>query len=111
MDLSGVSPDERLFGESVGILEGNSVGEHTVPAQWIYPFQWLWDSGFIARGISHYDLSRSFTEVQSVFKGQWKNGFIPHIRFDKDTPSNFFPRYEWESQKYSGIDYDTTGTT
>lgn len=57
---------------------------YTIPAQGLYPFQWNWDSGFIAYGYSHYNLPRAIEELRSLFKGQWSNGMLPHIIFHKN---------------------------
>ena len=67
----------------------------TVPSTSLYPEQWGWDSAFIAVGRSRYDLARAKLELLSLFSGQWKNGFIGHIRFN---PERYFPGPEvWQS--------------
>lgn len=72
------------------VLENNWTGSFTKPSPKLYPHQWSWDSGFIAIGYSHYDQKKARTELLSLFKGQWKNGMLPHIVFHN--PSNdYFP--------------------
>jgi hypothetical protein len=64
------------------VLEGNWFGHATKPAPDLYPHQWSWDSAFIAICYSHFNQSRAEKELRSLFKGQWKNGLLPHIVFN-----------------------------
>ncbi len=66
------------------ILEQNRRGDHTVPAQGPYTHQWLWDSCFIAIGLAHYDIERAKKELLSLVRGQWSNGMLPNMIFDKN---------------------------
>lgn len=61
----------------------------TIPCEGLYPFQWNWDSGFIAIGWAHFDLEKAMQEIHSLLKGQWKNGFLPHIVFHNESESYF----------------------
>ncbi len=69
---------EVLAGNWVDLGEGKGF---TRPADNLYPYQWNWDSGLIAYGYAHYDPERAAAELRSLFSGQWKNGFLPHIIF------------------------------
>ena len=31
----------------------------TIPSKNLYPFQWKWDSGFIAIGLAHFDIEKA----------------------------------------------------
>ncbi len=74
------------------VLEKNSKGDFTIPCAGLYPFQWLWDSAFIAIGWAHIDMARAQTEFQSLFDAQWSNGFMPHIIYhDDDAGKSYFP--------------------
>lgn len=74
------------------VLTENWRDGYTVPTSELYPFQWLWDSGFIAIGWSHIDMNRARLELKTVLDAQWKNGMLPHIVFHNDTPEkNYFP--------------------
>jgi hypothetical protein len=74
------------------VLEKNSKGHFTIPCAGLYPFQWLWDSAFIAVGWSHIDHARARTEFQSLFDAQWSNGFMAHIIYhDDDAGKSYFP--------------------
>lgn len=72
------------------ILTGNDRGGYTVPNGRVYPFQWNWDSAFVALGFATFDLERSWVEIETLFKGQWEDGFLPHIIFWRDD-SGYFP--------------------
>lgn len=76
--------------EAVDILLSNWRGGYTIPSPFLYPFQWLWDSGFIALGYSHFDEAKAWSEIDHLFKGQWPNGFIPHIIFHQES-DDYFP--------------------
>lgn len=60
-------------------LRQNDLGNWTRPAPGLYPHQWLWDSCFIAIGLRHKNVKRAQIEIDSLFRGQWKNGMIPNI--------------------------------
>ena len=48
----------------------------TIPCEGLYPFQWNWDSGFIAIGFAHYDSNKAKREIEALLSAQWENGFI-----------------------------------
>lgn len=65
------------------VLKINSrYDKYTIPADGLYPHQWLWDSAFVAIGLSHYDTDRAQKEILSMLRGQWANGMIPHMIMD-----------------------------
>ena len=69
------APPENLTNKAKLVLKKNDQGTFTIPAQGIYPHQWLWDSCFISIGMRHYDLERAKLEIFSILKGQWSNGW------------------------------------
>ncbi len=74
--------NKTLFAQAEDILKTNSRhNSYTVPSDRLYPYQWNWDSGFIALGLSTIDLERAVLEVETLLEGQWKNGMVPHIVF------------------------------
>ncbi len=78
------------------VLEDNWRGGHTIPAEGLYPHQWLWDSCFIAIGLRHIDVKRAQTELRNLLRGQWANGMIPHMIFaDSDKSSS--DKRMWQS--------------
>lgn len=66
------------------ILADNHRLTHTVPAPNNYPHQWLWDSSFVAVGLSHLDPDKADIEITSLLEGQWANGMLPHMLFNRD---------------------------
>ena len=85
------------------VIEQNWRDGFTVPTSRLYPFQWMWDSGFVAMGTSTYDVDMSMTEIGNMFSGQWANGMLPHILFHSETERSYFPNYDfWNSKVNAG---------
>ena len=72
------------------ILRNNDRGGYSVPNGRVYPFQWNWDSAFVALGFDTFDRERAWTEVETLFRAQWDDGFVPHIVFWQDD-EGYFP--------------------
>ncbi len=88
-----IETNELLMGnlqKAKDILINNNRSGYTIPSSRLYPFQWNWDSGFIALGLAYVDPQKTMDEVRSMFKGQWSNGMLPHINFHHVDP-NYFP--------------------
>jgi glycogen debranching enzyme len=67
-------------------------GMSTVPSQHLYPHQWSWDSAFISIGLAGWHQARAQSELLTVFAGQWANGMLPHIIFNRSIPDeDYFP--------------------
>jgi hypothetical protein len=75
---------------AIDTLAKNDRGGFTIPTAGLYPYQWNWDSAFVALGISTYDMDRAWTEITSLIEGQWSDGMIPSIIFRSDDP-DYFP--------------------
>ncbi|CAM3212245.1 Neutral trehalase [Sphingomonas antarctica] len=71
-------------------LRANDRGGYTVPNGQVYPFQWNWDSAFVALGFDTFDRDRAWAEVETLFEAQWSDGFVPHIIFWVDD-AGYFP--------------------
>lgn len=101
-----------LFEAAKAVLDMNDQGGHTIPAEGLYPHQWLWDSCFIAIGRRHLDVYRAQTEILNLLRGQWSNGMIPHMIFAGD---DLFRRDRniWRSwlSPYAPDDVATSGIT
>ncbi|WP_312736441.1 MGH1-like glycoside hydrolase domain-containing protein [Brevundimonas sp.] len=80
------------------ILIRNDRGGYTVPNGRVYPFQWNWDSAFVALGFTAFDLDRAWREIESLFEAQWPDGFVPHIVFWKDDPGYFPGPDRWDTK-------------
>lgn len=76
-----MSDTSELHELAEAVLKKHDQGNFTIPARGLYPHQWLWDSCFIAIGLRHGDIERAKIELMSLFRGQWKNGMLPHIIF------------------------------
>ncbi|MCP8939114.1 hypothetical protein NK718_11350 [Alsobacter sp. SYSU M60028] len=78
----------RLDQEARRILAANDRGGYTVPNERVYPFQWNWDSAFVAMGFAMFDEDRAWRELETLFLGQWADGMVPSIVFH--TPADHY---------------------
>jgi glycogen debranching enzyme len=76
--------------DSQATLRANDRGGYTVPTARLYPFQWNWDSAFVAMGFSTFDENRAWREIERLLEGQWADGLIPHIVFHAPS-DDYFP--------------------
>jgi hypothetical protein len=110
--MSDTADAQDLDEQAKELLKRNDRGLFTIPAEGLYPHQWLWDSCFIAIGQRHYDVERAKMEILSLLRGQWSNGMVPHIIF---TPGHKQYRHLgiWRSwvSPYSPEDQSTSGVT
>jgi len=51
----------------------------TCPSPTTYPFQWWWDSAFIAIALLHVDPELAKQEVRCLLQGVQPDGFMPHM--------------------------------
>ena len=107
-----MSDTADLIAAAKEVLKRNDRGLFTVPAEDLYPHQWLWDSCFIAIGQRHYDVERAKMEILSLLRGQWSNGMVPHVIF---TPGKKQYRHYgvWRSwvSPYAPDNLSTSGIT
>lgn len=75
--------------KAIEILNNNWKGNFSIPCANLYPFQWKWDSGFIAIGFAHFNMQNAEKEIETLLDAQWENGFIPHIVFHTENDSYF----------------------
>jgi glycogen debranching enzyme len=102
---------EHLLKICKDVLDLNKNGKHTMPAPNLYPHQWLWDSCFVAIGLSNYDAARARDELLEIVKGQWSNGMIPHMIFDQ-SKKYATDRRVWRSYvSHYSPDIPTSGIT
>ncbi|NNL09138.1 MAG: glycoside hydrolase [Croceitalea sp.] len=104
----------QLLNRAIQILDNNfQSGGFTIPSKGLYPFQWMWDSGFIALGYAHYDINKAKKEIETLLDAQWTNGFIPHIIFHTESDT-YFPGpdfHQSELHPKSSTKYRSTGMT
>jgi hypothetical protein len=86
-----------LITDAYAILLENDRGEHTVPHNELFPHQWLWDSCFIAIGMSNYDPNRAAQELESLMRGQWSNHMVAQCIFS-DGWRHEIERRNWGSK-------------
>ncbi len=82
----------------------------TIPCKGLYPFQWNWDSGFIAIGFAHFDIEKAKSEIKSLVDAQWSNGFIPHIIFHNESDT-YFPGPDFHRSDLSELSNKSVPTT
>jgi hypothetical protein len=81
--------DAELDARSRAILARNDRGGYTVPNELVYPFQWNWDSAFVAMGQAEDDVDRAWRELETLFHGQWQDGMVPSIVFHRPHPGYY----------------------
>lgn len=95
-------------------LVKNWKGTYTVPSNRLYPFQWNWDSGFVAIGLSHFKPEHALLELRTLFAAQWSNGMLPHIIFHDTTKTDYFPNFDfWDTDRIAAkpVGIKTSGIT
>ena len=99
--------DNTKNSRAMAILRSNDKGGFTVPTGGLYPYQWNWDSVFVALGFATFDESRACREIETLFEAQWEDGFVPHIVFRRDDPDYFPGPSVWQA----GSAFPTSGIT
>lgn len=111
--LAFASTEELVYACRQTLLDNSRSGGFTVPTSRLYPFQWLWDSGFIAIGLATFDLERAMREIEALHSAQWKNGFVPHIVFHM-LNDGYYPGpdvHRADLSQYAPAHVATTGMT
>lgn len=103
----------HLIDQAKKVLNTNYQDGFTIPCEGLYPFQWNWDSGFIAIGFSHFDIAKAEKEIATLLDAQWENGFLPHIVFHNESDS-YFPGPDFHQSHLhpqASKKFKTTGLT
>jgi glycogen debranching enzyme len=87
-DTSEHEGDRRA--EARRVLAVNRRNGYTVPSETLYPFQWNWDSAFVALGLGTVDADAAMAEVETLLSATWPNGMLPQIVFWTDA-KGYFP--------------------
>jgi hypothetical protein len=99
-----------LAATAAQVLTANWRGASTVPSGRQYPHQWGWDAAYIAIGWSRIDPRRAAAELESLLRGQWPDGRVPHIVFHPDVPDDaYFPGPAFWDSDVGGV--ATSGLT
>ncbi|MGR3711938.1 MAG: MGH1-like glycoside hydrolase domain-containing protein [Shimia sp.] len=96
------------------ILRQNDKGGYTLPTHGLYPYQWNWDSAFVAWGFASFDVPRAWDEFDTLFASQWDSGMVPHIIFHQPDPSYFPGPDVWatgQTPETSGISQPPVAAT
>lgn len=103
---------DLLVSRALAVLRRNDTGLFVKPGPRVYPFQWNWDSAFVALGLARVDAARGRQEVRSLLRGQWADGMVPHIVFHPQ-PVDYSPGPElWGSAGCPGApEVATSGIT
>lgn len=109
--LEPVKPQD-MIAAATAVLDGNRHDGYTMPAPYLYPHQWLWDSCFVAIGLRHIDMDRAKQELTSLIRGQWQNGMLPNLIFTHGAKYRA-DRNAWQSSvnPFSPDDIATSGIT
>ncbi|GLZ04233.1 hypothetical protein Acsp03_16990 [Actinomadura sp. NBRC 104412] len=94
--------DETALWEAAArVLDANWTGTATIPSPGLYPHQWSWDSAFVCMGLARHRRDRAERELLSLFRGQWADGLLPHIVFNRTLERHaYFPGPElWRSDR------------
>ncbi len=92
-----MSNSEDLRAQARATLRANDRRGYCVPTARLYPFQWNWDSAFVAMGWATFDEARAWQEISSLLRGQWDDGMIPQIVFHAPS-EDYFPGPEvWQT--------------
>jgi hypothetical protein len=90
---------KQIYDHALEVLKENDQGSYTVPTKGLYPFQWNWDSCLTALGQFHYDESRAWTEIETLFANQWPDGMVPHIVFHVYSDGYFPGPNVWDTKR------------
>jgi glycogen debranching enzyme len=82
----------------------NSRYKFIAPANVEYTYQWFWDSAFHAIVLSNFDIEWAKSEVLNYLKGQWEDGFMPHVIFWTATLTNL-PHWGFIESKSGFLDF------
>jgi hypothetical protein len=77
------------------VLRANDAGRWTKPSPAQYPHQWNWDSAFAALGWATFEWERAALEIDSLLEALWREGMLPHLRYDERFTADYFPGPEW----------------
>lgn len=66
---------------SVMNMQWNDVYHFTAPNSTVYPWQWLWDSGFHSLIWESLEDPRSVIELETLLSTQLNSGAIPHMTY------------------------------
>lgn len=86
--------DENVYHDGVSgytIPSGKIIPLGSNKAKFLYPFQWLWDTFFVAAWSGNVD--QSISDIKNFLLGQRSDGFLGHIHYNRRVLSEgkYFP--------------------
>ncbi len=105
-----------LRARALSVLAANDRVTYTVPSGLLYPFQWNWDSCFVALALQTVGSpsegeDRAWRELETLTRHQWTDGMIPHIVFHTDHDGYFPGPSFWGTECSSPAGTPTSGIT
>jgi glycogen debranching enzyme len=99
--------------DAAAVLEANRRDGYTIPSATLYPFQWNWDSAFVAVGLAHAAPAAAKREIRTLLDARWENGMVPQIAFWSDADGYFPGPEEWrvETDRTVHEPVETSGIT
>jgi glycogen debranching enzyme len=79
------------------------------PANTEYIYQWQWDTAFHAITLAHFDVDWAKREIDTYLKGQWEDGFLPHVIFWQE--KRFLPHWVYMESNPWTMRIHTTAIT
>lgn len=76
---------------------------YTIPSKNTYPYQWLWDSCFMAIVMSHFDITQAKQELRALVSKQFENGMIPHMIYWQHADVPEYLKIAWGKRGTSSI--------
>lgn len=89
----------RTIDAAKTVLNENRTSTGTRASRHLYPHQWNWDAGFVARGYLHVDPELAYSEMRLLFRAQWHDGFLPHIVFNEEFLNHFPGADYWKAER------------
>lgn len=80
-----------MAARAAAVLQANDTGTSIKAAPVLYPHQGSWDTAFVSIGLAHLSLDRAVQEMRRLFRGQWKNGMLPHIVYSAGVSKGTYP--------------------
>lgn len=93
------------------VITQGKIYRRTVPSKEFYVHQWKWDSESVAMGLIHFDEELAWDELRALLAGQWENGMIGHVTYNKDETKYYPQHYVWRTEKFSQNGIITSGIT
>lgn len=106
-----IEAQKILSGNILTVKYNGNTYQRTVPSKEYYTHQWNWDSATVAMGMIHYQPAAAYGELRSLISGQWENGLIPHVTYNKEERLYYPQAEKWQTEKFWRHNIPTSGIT